>query len=121
MTLHTPQPGIMQIALYQGGKSKIAGRAEVLKLSSNENPLGVPPTAQRAIVAAAGQAPLGSGDEIPRPAMAAGLRRRHADQTPVHARRIPGRPPPGPRGELLVRRGELTATPVAGVVEHGLA
>ena len=58
MTLHTPQPGIMQIALYQGGKSKIAGRAEVLKLSSNENPLGVPPAAQRAIVEAAGQAHL---------------------------------------------------------------
>lgn len=58
MTLHTPQPGIMQIALYQGGKSKIAGRDEVLKLSSNENPLGVPPAARQAIVEAAGQVHL---------------------------------------------------------------
>ncbi|AKO97947.1 histidinol-phosphate aminotransferase [Marinovum algicola DG 898] len=58
MTLITPQPGIMEIALYQGGKSKIAGRDDVLKLSSNENPLGVPPGAQAAIVAAAGQVHL---------------------------------------------------------------
>jgi histidinol-phosphate aminotransferase len=48
----TPQPGILDIALYQGGKSAIAGHDEVLKLSSNENPLGPPPSAQRAIAAA---------------------------------------------------------------------
>lgn len=36
----TPQPGIMQIALYQGGASQIAGREDVVKLSSNENPHG---------------------------------------------------------------------------------
>lgn len=53
MTLFTPQPGIMEIALYEGGKSRIVGRDDVLKLSSNENPLGVPPSAQAAIVAAA--------------------------------------------------------------------
>ena len=53
MTLFTPQPGIMEIALYQGGKSKIAGRDDVLKLSSNENPLGPPPLAVEALVAAA--------------------------------------------------------------------
>jgi histidinol-phosphate aminotransferase len=35
-----PQPGIMDIALYQGGTSKIAGRDDVVKLSSNENPFG---------------------------------------------------------------------------------
>lgn len=34
------QPGIMQIALYQGGQSKIEGVADVVKLSSNENPFG---------------------------------------------------------------------------------
>lgn len=51
-----PQPGIMDIALYVGGKSTIAGRDEVLKLSSNENPLGVPPSALEAIARAAGQA-----------------------------------------------------------------
>jgi len=50
----TPQPGIMEIALYQGGKSAIAGRADVLKLSSNENPLGPPPSAQDAMAAAIG-------------------------------------------------------------------
>lgn len=58
MTLTPPQPGIMEIALYQGGKSKIAGRDDVLKLSSNENPLGVPPAAREAIVQAAGQVHL---------------------------------------------------------------
>ena len=35
-----PQPGILDIALYQGGESKLPGRAKVLKLSSNENPFG---------------------------------------------------------------------------------
>ncbi|MBM7066077.1 histidinol-phosphate transaminase [Actibacterium sp. 188UL27-1] len=49
----TPQPGIMDIALYQGGKSAIAGRTDVLKLSSNENPLGPPPSALAALAKAA--------------------------------------------------------------------
>lgn len=49
----TPQPGIMDIALYVGGKAKIAGRDDVLKLSSNENPLGPPPRAVAAISDAA--------------------------------------------------------------------
>jgi len=35
-----PQPGIMDIALYEGGKAAVAGVANVLKLSSNENPFG---------------------------------------------------------------------------------
>jgi histidinol-phosphate aminotransferase len=35
-----PQPGIMDIALYEGGKATVAGVANVLKLSSNENPFG---------------------------------------------------------------------------------
>lgn len=35
-----PQPGIMEIALYQSGEARIAGVAEALKLSSNENPYG---------------------------------------------------------------------------------
>lgn len=42
----------MEIALYQGGKSAIAGRTDVLKLSSNENPLGAPPSATDALVEA---------------------------------------------------------------------
>ncbi len=40
MTKITPQPGIMDIALYQGGQSHIKGVADVIKLSSNENPFG---------------------------------------------------------------------------------
>ncbi len=35
-----PQPGILEIALYEGGKSHVAGVANALKLSSNENPFG---------------------------------------------------------------------------------
>jgi histidinol-phosphate aminotransferase len=36
----SPQPGIMNISLYQGGASHVEGVANVLKLSSNENPNG---------------------------------------------------------------------------------
>lgn len=35
-----PQPGIMDIALYEGGKASVAGMTHVVKLSSNENPFG---------------------------------------------------------------------------------
>ena len=49
----SPQPGIMDIELYVGGKSSIAGRQDVLKLSANENPLGPPPSAIAAINQAA--------------------------------------------------------------------
>ncbi|WP_299151984.1 histidinol-phosphate transaminase [uncultured Tateyamaria sp.] len=49
MTRITPQPGIMDIALYQGGASHLAGVEDVLKLSSNENPLGAPPVAIKAV------------------------------------------------------------------------
>ena len=52
MTALTPQPGIMEIALYEGGKSAIAGRTDVLKLSSNENPLGPVPAAMAAVAEA---------------------------------------------------------------------
>lgn len=44
-----PQPGILDIALYQGGASTIAGHAEPLKLSSNENPFGPSPAAVQAM------------------------------------------------------------------------
>lgn len=53
MTPIKPQPGIMEIELYQGGKSAIAGRSDVLKLSSNENPLGPVPSGLKAVAAAA--------------------------------------------------------------------
>ncbi|MFV0245362.1 MAG: histidinol-phosphate transaminase [Qingshengfaniella sp.] len=41
----TPKPGIMDIALYQGGEATLDGVADVVKLSSNENPLGPSPKA----------------------------------------------------------------------------
>lgn len=48
-----PQPGILDIELYQGGASKVAGHDDVLKLSSNENPVGAPESARAAARAAA--------------------------------------------------------------------
>jgi len=48
MTSITPQPGIMDIALYQGGKASLPGRDDVVKLSSNENPFGASPKAVEA-------------------------------------------------------------------------
>jgi len=44
----SPRSGIMQIALYQGGKSAIAGVAHPLKLSSNENLAGPSDAAREA-------------------------------------------------------------------------
>lgn len=35
-----PQPGIMDIALYEGGAATVAGNTNAIKLSSNENPFG---------------------------------------------------------------------------------
>ncbi len=35
-----PQPGILEITPYKGGDSQVAGASDVVKLSSNENPLG---------------------------------------------------------------------------------
>ena len=48
MTAPAPQPGIMDIALYQGGQSDLPGRDDVVKLSSNENPFGASPKAVEA-------------------------------------------------------------------------
>ncbi len=48
-----PQPGIMEIALYQGGASRIDGQSNPLKLSSNENPFGCSKKASDAISDAA--------------------------------------------------------------------
>ncbi len=49
----TPQPGIMEIELYQGGASSVEGVDDILKLSSNENPHGPPESARVAARAAA--------------------------------------------------------------------
>lgn len=48
MSKITPQPGIMDIALYQGGASHIAGVSNAVKLSSNENPFGPSEVAREA-------------------------------------------------------------------------
>lgn len=49
MTTHIrPQPGILEIAPYKGGASTARGVAEVVKLSSNENPLGLCDAAREA-------------------------------------------------------------------------
>jgi len=43
-----PRPGILGIAPYVGGESKVAGQNRTVKLSSNEGAFGVPPGAQSA-------------------------------------------------------------------------
>lgn len=53
MSSPKPQPGIMDISLYQGGASKIAGVERPIKLSSNENPYGPSPAAVEALQRAA--------------------------------------------------------------------
>ncbi|MDU9002345.1 histidinol-phosphate transaminase [Sedimentitalea todarodis] len=55
MSLITPQPGIMDIALYQGGAAHVPGVSNVIKLSSNENPLGPSPKAIAAVQNSAAQ------------------------------------------------------------------
>src|SRR4051812_20546751 len=44
----TPKPGLLDIAAYVGGKSKIDGVAHPVKLSSNENILGCSEAARAA-------------------------------------------------------------------------
>ncbi len=51
----TPQPGILDIALYQGGAASVEGVADVVKLSSNENPFGPSPRASDAFRQSAGE------------------------------------------------------------------
>ncbi|MFO0412768.1 MAG: aminotransferase class I/II-fold pyridoxal phosphate-dependent enzyme, partial [bacterium] len=48
------KPGILDIAPYVGGKSRIEGVAEPMKLSSNENALGAGQKAREAYAAAIG-------------------------------------------------------------------
>lgn len=51
----TPQPGIMDIELYVGGKGHIKGQSNTVKLSSNENPWGPSEDAKQAYRALAGE------------------------------------------------------------------
>ena len=50
-----PQPGILDIALYEGGVAHLDGMSNVLKLSSNENPLGPSDAAKEAFARAVHQ------------------------------------------------------------------
>ncbi|MFC2970070.1 histidinol-phosphate transaminase [Acidimangrovimonas pyrenivorans] len=50
-----PQPGILDIALYQGGQAHVSGVSNVVKLSSNENPFGPSEKAREAYLRAAHQ------------------------------------------------------------------
>jgi histidinol-phosphate aminotransferase len=49
----TPKPGLLDIALYVGGRSAVPGVAKPVKLSSNESPVGPSPKAVEALTAAA--------------------------------------------------------------------
>jgi histidinol-phosphate aminotransferase len=51
MTTPVPQPGILNINPYVGGKSSTDNGEKVAKLSSNESPLGPSPKAVEAVVA----------------------------------------------------------------------
>lgn len=55
MTGPVPKPWIMGIAPYIPGRSTTDDGRKVVKLSSNENPLGTSPAARAAFVSAAGQ------------------------------------------------------------------
>ena len=50
-----PRPGILDIAPYKGGDSKLAGQQRVIRLASNESPLGPSPQAVRAYRDLAGE------------------------------------------------------------------
>lgn len=67
MSLPRVQPGIMDITPYKGGESKAEGVSRVIKLSSNETPLGPSPRAIAAYQAAAGELhryPDGAADAL---------------------------------------------------------
>ena len=67
MSLPVPQPGILDIAAYVGGESKVEGVSRVMKLSSNESPLGPSPRAQdayRTVTAELHRYPDGGATEL---------------------------------------------------------
>ena len=49
----SPRPGVLAVDPYVPGRSKLAGAGPVIKLSSNETPLGPSPAAIEAYRAAA--------------------------------------------------------------------
>ena len=67
MALPQPRPGIMDIAIYEPGKSQVEGAKRVIKLSSNEAALGPSPKAVAALAASLGDShryPAGDSGEI---------------------------------------------------------
>ncbi len=89
-----PQPGILDIALYQGGEAKLAGHARVLKLSSNENPFGPSPKALAAYRAAAASLHLYPLDRPRRPARRRSPRCTDSTRRASSAARAPTRSSP---------------------------
>lgn len=55
MSAPEPRAGILDIEPYKGGESAVAGVSRIIKLSSNESPLGPSPRAMAAITALAGE------------------------------------------------------------------
>lgn len=53
MTVPVPRPGIMEISPYIGGKSKMEGQSDPIRLASNENPAGASPKAVEAFARSA--------------------------------------------------------------------
>jgi histidinol-phosphate/aromatic aminotransferase/cobyric acid decarboxylase-like protein len=93
MSKITPQPGIMEIAPYQGGAAHVEGVANAVKLSSNENPFGPSEAAREAFRRAAFTArcapPLATFTGSTRRASSAA--RAATRSSPFSARPMPGR------------------------------
>lgn len=67
MALPQPRPGILDIAIYEPGKSRVGGAARVIKLSSNEAALGPSPKAVAALAASLDEThryPAGDSSEL---------------------------------------------------------
>ena len=108
------QPGVMDIALYKGGKSHVDGIENVLKLSSNENPFGASDAAKDALVRASHELHRYPSTDH------AALRRAIADVWHLDAERIICG---NGSGEVLMMIAQAYAGPGDEVLftEHGFA
>jgi len=52
MALPLPKPGILEIKPYIGGEGRVAGVSRLIRLASNENPLGCSALAREAYLKA---------------------------------------------------------------------
>jgi len=67
MPFPEPRPGVLEIPLYEGGKSRIKGARQVIKLSSNESPFGPSPMAveaYRSLESAIHRYPSGRAEDL---------------------------------------------------------